>query len=111
MTPASDPKSSTSVYWLYDADDRILYVGRSARPMDRVASYCKKDWGPAIARVVTKVYPNRRSASRAEIAEIRRLNPPHNVMFTTRENNPVHLVRRDHLAFLASRAESVGRAS
>lgn len=89
MTVANDPNAPAFVYWLYDSDDQLLYVGCSTRPMWRVTSHRKNPWGPAIARVVTHQYPNRRAAAAAEIAEIRRLDPPHNVMFTTRDNNPI----------------------
>ena len=37
------------VYWLYDADGELLYVGLTTNPLGRVSQHrCKQPWGKEI---------------------------------------------------------------
>lgn len=57
----------TDVYWVYDAEDRLLYVGMSYQLEQRLLSHHKnKDWWPRAARIETETFPNRPLARERE---------------------------------------------
>ena len=79
------------VYLLFDATDRLLYVGRSFRPADRFSKHCRRDWWPEVAAVVLvavrddprvgvrRAYYNPPNVAAFEHAAITELRPLHNI--------------------------------
>ena len=80
------------VYLLFDATDRLLYVGRSLRPADRFSKHCRRDWWPEVADVVLvsvrdeirlgvrRVYITPPNVAAFEHAAITNLRPIHNII-------------------------------
>ena len=68
------------VYRLYDADDRLLYVGCTRRFAKRLQEHMRdKEWAAQIDRwTISDPYPNRDEARAAEAAAIRDEAPRHN---------------------------------
>lgn len=70
----------TSVYRLFDAAGRLLYVGMSQDVARRLRQHSTlQAWWPAVARVTTVEYPSRYAARRAERDAIAAENPVHNI--------------------------------
>lgn len=69
----------TALYHLFDADDRMLYVGITFDPSQRFASH-KRDmpWWPLVARRDIRWFDTRREAETEEIATIEKADPPYN---------------------------------
>jgi predicted GIY-YIG superfamily endonuclease len=69
-----------AVYRLFDADDRLLYVGCSESMRTRLNAHrCEKDWFPTVTRTTVQGFPTREEALAAELAAIRSEAPVHNV--------------------------------
>lgn len=68
-----------TVYRLYDADDRLLYVGCTAHRMSRIEQHESKAWWPEVAFVVVSHHPSRAAARRAEDDAIEAEDPVYNV--------------------------------
>lgn len=76
--PASEP---TSVYRLFDADDRLLYVGITNRGFHRLHQHSKdKAWWPQVTRATFEHLPNRDAALQCEATAITREKPVHNIL-------------------------------
>jgi predicted GIY-YIG superfamily endonuclease len=75
-----EPDERTAVYRLYDATDRLLYVGISANPSKRWEGHktysCR--WWPAVARKKIEWYADRYLALAHEFLAIHYEEPIHN---------------------------------
>ncbi|MGW5711584.1 GIY-YIG nuclease family protein [Streptomyces olivaceus] len=79
MTGPIDPRRLTTLYRLFDGDDRLLYVGTSVDPQNRWEQHAReKLWWSSVARATVDWYPDRTSAMAAEIAAIQAEEPLHN---------------------------------
>ncbi len=77
MTPDATP---TTLYRLFDADDRLLYVGISLRLPRRIKEHSKdKPWWMDVTRSTFEHFPTRAEAQAAEAHAIIVENPAHNV--------------------------------
>lgn len=55
------------VYWLYDAEGRVLYIGCTVELETRLHAHQNlKEWFPKVARVETESFPNRDGARARE---------------------------------------------
>lgn len=72
------PDRWTAVYRLYDANDRLLYVGIGYDYLARWKSHAKKDWWPQVARKDVIWYDNRLTAAWEETKAILTEDPVHN---------------------------------
>jgi predicted GIY-YIG superfamily endonuclease len=80
----------TSVYRLFDADDRLLYVGCSEYWNLRINAHRRdKDWFPTVTRTTVERFPTREEALAAELAAIRTEAPIHNVRGKVQEKQPM----------------------
>ncbi|MFF4403637.1 GntR family transcriptional regulator [Streptomyces sp. NPDC001404] len=71
----------TALYRLYDADDRLLYVGISSMPRTRWQQHASsKDWWPDVATREVEWHETRVGAAAAEAEAIRAEKPAHNRM-------------------------------
>lgn len=71
--------SKTSLYRVYDAQDRLLYVGISSNWFGRVAQHAHdKDWWGDVATIKVQAFEDRVEAIAAEIQAIRAEHPLHN---------------------------------
>lgn len=71
----------TFLYRLFDAEDRLLYVGITNQPRRRFHHHrTTKTWWADVARHELETHPNREVASAAEIAAITGEHPVHNVV-------------------------------
>jgi predicted GIY-YIG superfamily endonuclease len=69
------------VYWLYDADGELLYVGLTTNPLGRISQHrSRQPWGKEIDDYEVEWFPNRETAKSAERAAIHYDNPLHNVV-------------------------------
>jgi hypothetical protein len=69
----------TALYRLYDADERLLYVGITADPEYRWTQHAKdKEWWPSVARKSVEWFEARGRAASAEISTIRQELPQYN---------------------------------
>lgn len=68
------------VYILYDADDRLLYVGITDRGPVRLVEHCRrKPWFPQVARVEFERYDSRADSEARERYLIQRRAPLYNI--------------------------------
>jgi predicted GIY-YIG superfamily endonuclease len=75
-------RGRVTVYRCYDAETRLLYVGRSEDLPTRIKDHRRSSaWWPQVVRTVIKVFGNRLTASSAELAAIRNERPLHNVRY------------------------------
>lgn len=73
-------KSPTTVYRLFDSDDRLLYVGATNGVKARFATHAAtKEWWTTVEKVNLRHYPNRQQALVAEAEAIRREAPMYNM--------------------------------
>lgn len=76
--PTSSPER-TALYRLFDTDDRLLYVGISSNPKERLKAHAAdKPWWPEVASREIEWFPSREQAAAAEVAAIRTEQPIHN---------------------------------
>jgi hypothetical protein len=66
-----------SVYRLFDANGRLLYVGMTSRA-GRWFEHLSREWWPDVATATVEHFPTREDASLAEANAIRNENPRHN---------------------------------
>jgi predicted GIY-YIG superfamily endonuclease len=86
--------SGASVYRLFDADDRLLYVGCSGDLNKRLRDHrCKTDWFPAVARTTVEAFPTREEALAAELEAIHSEAPAHNMIGTAWEKTAQLIIR------------------
>ena len=81
-----DPMATFTLYRHFDADGRLLYVGKTIRPAwRRSREHARsKDWWPLVAWTSYTRYTNAEDLAREEVAAIRRERPLHNVMHSSR---------------------------
>lgn len=79
MTGPIDPRRLTTVYRLYDAKGRLLYVGTSVEPQERWEQHSReKLWWSSVARATVDWFSSRTEALAAEREAIRSEYPLHN---------------------------------
>jgi hypothetical protein len=94
----------TSVYRYYDSDGALVYVGITARGVQRQNEHnALAEWWRYVARQDVEHYLTREAAAAREIELIARFRPPFN-----RQYNPDHERLRDD--YLDSRSEIEGAA-
>lgn len=68
------------VYRLMDAQGRLLYVGSTTAPRNRIRGHQRsQEWWPEVAIVRLVEYPTRKEANTAEAAAIRAESPRYNL--------------------------------
>lgn len=76
------PPERTALYRLYDAEGRLMYIGISANPGERLKAHRynlgRQEWARLVARQAIEWHPSRSAALEAEEVAIRRERPPHN---------------------------------
>ena len=73
-------EAPTALYRLYDAEDRLLYVGISGDLKERLKTHASlKPWWPDVVRKTVQWYATRADAAEAEIKAIGSERPLHNV--------------------------------
>lgn len=78
----SEPSERTALYRLYDASERLLYVGITNDPKGRWRSHARdKHWWPEVATKRTEWFETRKSAERIEKIEIEDESPVYNRTF------------------------------
>lgn len=79
----------TFVYRLFDASDRLLYVGVSSNLGTRFKAHAKdKNWWPDVVRFSLVQHADRVEALAAELAAIRSERPLHNIVGAVAEMTP-----------------------
>lgn len=79
---ASAPER-TALYRLYDADERLLYVGISSRPQQRMRQHSsEKLWWPEVTRREVEWFSSRDLAATAEVEVIESQGPLYNTTRT-----------------------------
>lgn len=77
-----EPPERTALYRLYDANDRLLYVGITSNPTTRLGRHSRdKPWWPDVDRHTLEWFETRKSAERVEKAEIEDERPHYNKVF------------------------------
>jgi predicted GIY-YIG superfamily endonuclease len=72
--------SKTTLYRIYDATDRLLYVGVTGNWFERVAQHANgKGWWDDVATIKVQAFDSRAEALAAETQAIRTEHPLHNV--------------------------------
>ena len=80
---------TVTLYRFFDKDDRLLYVGISAKGADRLAQHAgDKDWFCYVTRATFEHYPTRKTALLAEAVAIKAEAPLYNV-----NGVPDHILR------------------
>jgi predicted GIY-YIG superfamily endonuclease len=99
----------TAVYRLYNADDRLLYVGVGSDPEKRWRDHAAtKDWWPAVTRKSVQWHPAAAAALAEESTAIDTESPLHNIRRGCKTSLPAPRPGDVHApVHLAS--ESVGR--
>lgn len=85
------------LYRVFDANDRLIYVGASHVLHFRMETHATKSWWSALARrVAWEFHPTKESALAAEAVAIQEEQPPFNVRHTGRkETDWTHLTADD----------------
>lgn len=99
-------RSEAVVYRMYDADDRLLWVGMSTNLIQRIVSHrATQQWWPRVAKVTVDHFAGRKAAAAAERAAIAAEAPEFNkapgtcVSFDTlAERDAARKVRADRRA-------------
>lgn len=82
----------TALYLLFDADDRLLYVGITFDPSQRFVTHKRTmPWWGQVARRDVRWFDTRSEAEAEEIATIQRADPPYNV-----EHSPTAAAKSAH---------------
>jgi DNA-binding XRE family transcriptional regulator len=77
----TEAPKQTTLYRFFDAEDRLLYVGISDRPSDRMSGHRRAAaWWDEASRCVMERFDTRAEAERAEGEAIRSEDPLFNVM-------------------------------
>jgi hypothetical protein len=81
-----DRRAMFTLYRHFDADGRLLYVGKTIRPgWKRTREHARsKDWWPHVAWSTYTRYSSADDLARAEIAAIQQERPRHNVVHSRR---------------------------
>jgi excinuclease UvrABC nuclease subunit len=80
------PPERTALYRLYDAEDRLIYVGITSNPKARWAAHSRdKHWWPEVARKSVEWFETRKSAGRIEKIEVEEERPLYNKVFNGTE--------------------------
>ena len=69
----------TALYRHFDASGRLLYVGMSVNPVQRLAQHYDSVWADEIARVDINYFSDRTTAAAAEREAILTEKPLHNI--------------------------------
>jgi hypothetical protein len=69
----------TALYRHFDADGRLLYVGISMRPFQRLYNHDRSHWSQDIATVRIEWFDARKDALQAELRAITTESPAHNL--------------------------------
>jgi predicted GIY-YIG superfamily endonuclease len=95
-----------AVYRLWAEDGTLLYIGSAYDPEERCKAHHKRPWWPMVHTRTEKWYGDRWAAWAAEMEQIRREEPPHNVMGTSRYVAPdtPGMRRRNELSGIRARA-------
>lgn len=97
----------TDVYWVFDAEDRLLYVGMSGQLQIRLLGHLQRsEWFARAARIETETFANRREAAERERQAIWDDKP----LFNKRVRRPKPplppIVKRDLLASVTAITEA-----
>jgi hypothetical protein len=85
-----------SVYRLFDAHGRLLYVGMTSRA-GRWFEHLSRDWWPDVAHATVEHFPTREDAAVAETNAIRNESPLHNgLRYDGRPQNQGRIYREWH---------------
>ena len=83
--PAPKEDGPQTLYRMYDAEDRLLYVGMTSRIESRIRQHGKvKSWWPSVATIRLEQYASRAEAAAAEAEAIRSEQPQFNIMLMPR---------------------------
>lgn len=75
----TDLLERTALYRLYDTADRLLYVGITNDPKERMKAHAgDKDWWPSVCTRDFEWFASREEAAAAEVIAIREEQPAHN---------------------------------
>lgn len=78
-------KTQPVVYRVYDADDRLMYIGSTKNFPSRLATHRSTSWwAPLATRFGIEVHLDEESARRAELEAIHRESPAFNWMHNQR---------------------------
>lgn len=102
--------STHTLYRFFDADDQLLYVGRTINPGRRWRDHEKqKPWFDAVAKVTREVLPSALLLAEAEQVAIETEHPLHNIIMNRRQAEPIEArpVRRALYRF-AEAADRLG---
>lgn len=78
----SGPPERTALYRLYDADNRLLYVGITSNLKARWSAHSRdKRWWPEVAHKTIEWFETRKSAERIEKIEVEEEHPRYNKVF------------------------------
>jgi excinuclease UvrABC nuclease subunit len=101
-----------AVYTCYDADDNVLYVGRSTQPFIRFYHHDRtKTWWDQVARISLDWHDG--DAATSERAAIERLRPAYNVVYNrehTQQTGGVASLQLQHHLHSSRRARGRRRA-
>lgn len=88
---------SHNVYWFYDVDGRLLYIGATSVGLTRWLNHSAfQPWWPLVATARVEHFPSRSEALAAERAAIRLDQPAHNAVRYTQRPLPSKRYRRHH---------------
>jgi predicted GIY-YIG superfamily endonuclease len=89
-------RAAHDVYWLFDAEDRVLYIGCTQNLVQRLEQHStQKDWWSRVSRVEAVGYPDRASAHSAESAAIYAERPIFNKKVPVPKRPLPPIIRRD----------------
>lgn len=76
------PQGRTALYRLLNAEDRLLYIGISCNPQQRLKAHHGRSWWHEVKQVKLEWFPSRPEAEAAERLAIRTDKPQHNIAET-----------------------------
>lgn len=92
-TPVSKLDAPHAVYWMYNKNMELLYVGCSMNIGSRLAS--TRPWIMEVAAIKVKWYPNEITGRRAEAQEILAKRPKYNLLIADPDGVGMEKMRRD----------------